>query len=69
MWSSLKQRLADAHPVLRIVALSLALAVTLGVIGLFTHLGDVFYADALVAKDLATPPDNYVLVSAPKQQQ
>jgi hypothetical protein len=68
MWSSLKQRLADAHPVLRAVALSLAVAVTLGVIGLFTQLADTFYADALVAKDLATPPDNYVLVSAPKKE-
>lgn len=68
MWSSLKQRIADAHPVLRAVAFSLALAVTFGVIGLFTKLGDMFYADAVVAKDLATPADNYVLVSAPKKE-
>lgn len=67
MWSSLKQRLADAHPVLRAVALSLALVVTLGVFGLFTHLGNLFYNEAIAAKELATPPDNYVLVTAPKK--
>lgn len=68
MWSSLKQRLADAHPVLRAVALSLALVVTIGVFGSFSHLANMFYQEAVVAKDLATPPDNYVLVSAPKKQ-
>ncbi|MFZ5550384.1 MAG: hypothetical protein ACOZJX_16940 [Pseudomonadota bacterium] len=68
MWSSLKQRLADAHPMLRVVALSLALAVTVGVFGLFAHLGNLFYEEAVAAKELATPPDNYVLVTAPKKE-
>lgn len=67
MWSSLKQRLADAHPVLRTVAMSLALAVTLGMFGLFAHLANMFYEDAVAAKELATPPSNYVLVTAPKK--
>lgn len=67
MWSSLKQRLADAHPVLRTVSLGLALAVTVGVFGLFAHLANQFYDEAVVAKELAAPPDNYVLVTAPKK--
>ena len=61
---TLKQRLAAAHPVLRAVALALAAVVTLGAIGGLAHLADEHYSDALVAQDLATPADNYVLVTS-----
>ncbi len=62
---TLKQRLADTHPVLRAVALGLAAVVTLVAIGGLAHLADEHYSQALVAQELATPADNYVLVTAP----
>jgi hypothetical protein len=62
--STLKQRLAAAHPVLRAVALALAAVVTLGAIGGLAHLADEHYSEARVAQDLATPADNYVLVTS-----
>lgn len=65
MWARLKQRYADAHPVLRVVALVLAVAVTLGAVGGLSHLADRQYDDSLVTQNLS-PPADVVLMSESK---
>jgi len=64
--SGLIHRLAAAHAGLRVVALGLAVVVTLGAIGMLAHLADRHYIDALVSLDLAAPDANYVLIKAPR---
>lgn len=57
---------AAFHAVLRAVALCLAAMVTLGVIGGLASLADTHYSDVLLAQELATPAEFYVLVTATK---